>query len=62
MRIRRNLKIFVVINKMIADNNTAADVVTINSRLVEFEIDGLITHFQSFTHKLSFLNETISPC
>ncbi len=47
---------------MIADNNTAADVVTINSRLVEFEIDGLITHFQSFTHKLSFLNETISPC
>ena len=47
---------------MIADNNTAADVVTINSRLVEFEIDGLITHFQSFTYKLSFLNETISPC
>ena len=26
LRIRRNLKIFVVINKMIADNNTAADV------------------------------------
>ncbi len=34
-------QVFIVINKMIADNHPA-DVVTVNSRLVELEIDGLI--------------------